>query len=115
MIVPPMLPGDIDDRPYEAAFAELGRTFPHALGDGSSKYFYLILTLTPFGDELTLDFAKTLIENEKVGQGDATDYLAISFSSTDYIGHLFGPSSLETEDNILRLDRVLAELFRLRR
>ena len=103
--------GDIDDRPYEGAFAELGRTFPHALGDGSAKYFYLILTLTPIGDELTLDFAKTLIENEKVGQGDATDYLAISFSSTDYIGHLFGPSSLETEDNILRLDRVLAELF----
>jgi len=103
--------GNIDDRAYEAAFAELGRTFPHALGDGSSKYFYLVLTLTPMGDELTLDFAKTLIENEKVGQGDATDYLAISFSSTDYIGHLFGPSSLETEDNILRLDRVLAELF----
>ena len=36
----------------------------------------------------------------------------VSFSSTDYIGHLFGPSSLETEDNILRLDRVLAELFK---
>jgi predicted AlkP superfamily pyrophosphatase or phosphodiesterase len=103
--------GDIDDRPYEAAFAELGRTFPHPLGDGSSKYFYLILTLTPIGDVMTLDFAKTLIENEKIGQGDATDYLAISFSSTDYIGHLFGPSSLETEDNILRLDQVLAELF----
>ena len=103
--------GNIDDRPYEAAFSELGRTFPHALGDGSAKYFYLILTLTPIGDELTLDFAKTLIENEKVGQGDTTDYLAISFSSTDYVGHLFGPSSLETEDNILRLDRVLAELF----
>ena len=103
--------GNIDDRPYEAAFAELGRTFPHALGDGGAKYFYLILTLTPMGDELTLDFAKTLIENEKVGQGNATDYLAISFSSTDYIGHLFGPSSLETEDNILRLDRLLAELF----
>ncbi len=102
---------DIDDRPFEAAFAELGRTFPHALGDGSAKYFYLVLTLTPIGDELTLNFAKTLIENEKVGQGNATDYLAISFSSTDYIGHLFGPSSLETEDNILRLDRLLAELF----
>ena len=103
--------GDIDDRRYEGSFAELGRTFPHTLGDGNAKHFYLVLTLTPIGDELTLDFAKTLIENEKVGQGDATDYLAISFSSTDYIGHLFGPSSLEAEDNILRLDRVLAELF----
>ena len=108
---PSYVAGDIDDRPYEAAFAQLGRTFPHALGDGSSKYFYLMLTLTPIGDELTLDFAKTLIENEKLGQKEATDYLAISFSSTDYVGHLFGPSSLETEDNILRLDRVLSELF----
>jgi predicted AlkP superfamily pyrophosphatase or phosphodiesterase len=54
------------------------------------------------------------VENEKLGHNDtgAPDYLQISFSSTDYIGHLFGPSSLETEDNILRLDRTLAELFR---
>lgn len=102
---------DIDDRPYEADFGNLGRTFPHKLGDGSSKYFYLTLSLTPVGDELTLKFAKALIENEKIGQKGVTDYLAISFSSTDYIGHLFGPSSMETEDNILRLDRTLADLF----
>jgi len=100
---------NIDDRPYEADFQPLGRTFPHQYGD--NKYLYLILSLSPAGDELTLDFTKTLIENENVGQGDAIDFLAVSFSSTDYIGHLFGPSSLESEDNILRLDRILAELF----
>ncbi len=43
--------------------------------------------------------------------GAYTDYLAVSFSSTDYVGHVFGPSSLEAEDNILRLDRSLADLF----
>jgi len=102
--------GNMDDRPYEADLKPLGRTFPHSL-DGDSKYFYLILTLTPVGDALTLEFAKALVENEKLGQGPAPDYLQISFSSTDYIGHLFGPSSLETEDNILRLDRTLADLF----
>ena len=104
--------GQMDDRPYEADLKPLGRVFPHSLG-GDSKYFYLILTLTPVGDMLTLDFAKALVENEKLGQKDnrAPDYLQISFSSTDYIGHLFGPSSLETEDNILRLDRTLADLF----
>ena len=100
---------NMDDRTYEANLQPLGRTFPHHYGD--NKYLYLILTLTPVGDELTLDFTKTLIENEKVGQGDNIDFLAVSFSSTDYIGHLFGPSSLESEDNILRLDRTLAELF----
>lgn len=104
--------GQMDDRPYEADLKPLGRTFPHALG-GDTKYFYLLLTLTPTGDMLTLDFAKALVENEKLGQNDkgAPDYLQISFSSTDYIGHLFGPSSLEIEDNILRLDRTLADLF----
>jgi predicted AlkP superfamily pyrophosphatase or phosphodiesterase len=104
--------GQMDDRPYEADLKPLGRTFPHPLG-GDTKYFYLLLTLTPVGDVLTLEFAKALVENEKLGQNDngAPDYLQISFSSTDYIGHLFGPSSLETEDNILRLDRTLADLF----
>jgi predicted AlkP superfamily pyrophosphatase or phosphodiesterase len=101
-----------DDRPYEADLKPLGRVFPHSLG-GNSKYFYLLLTLTPIGDMLTLDFAKALIDNEKLGHNatGAPDYLQISFSSTDYIGHLFGPSSLETEDNILRLDLTLADLF----
>ena len=104
--------GEMDDRPYEADLNPLGRTFPHSLG-GDTKYFYLFLTLTPVGDALTLDFAKALVENENLGHNDtgAPDYLQISFSSTDYIGHLFGPSSLETEDNILRLDRTLADLF----
>lgn len=101
--------GEMDDRPYEVHFPPLGRTFPHPLGD--NEYFYLILTLTPIGDALTLDFTKTLMEKETLGQGPATDFLAVSFSSTDYIGHFFGPSSLESEDNLLRLDRTLAELF----
>ena len=43
---------------------------------------------------------------------EVPDYLSVSFSSTDYVGHVFGPSSLEAEDNILRLDRTLAELFK---
>ena len=43
---------------------------------------------------------------------DITDYLSVSFSSTDYVGHIFGPSSLEAEDNLLRLDRTLAALFK---
>ncbi len=44
-------------------------------------------------------------------EDEIPDYLSISFSSTDYVGHLFGPSSLEMEDNLLRLDLVLADLF----
>lgn len=103
--------GEDDDRPWEVDIFGLGTTFPHPL-KGDSKYFYASLMGTPFGDELTADFARTLIKAEKLGQGEPTDFLAVSFSVTDYIGHLFGPSSLEAEDNVLRLDRLLADLFR---
>ena len=103
--------GDADDRPWETDLAGYGRVFPHPFGPATGKYFTTRLTISPVGDELTLDFAKALIDAEKLGQDDVTDYLSVSFSSTDYVGHLFGPSSLETEDNLLRLDRTLADLF----
>ena len=105
--------GDSDDKSYETNFPGYGRVFPHPYGNAEeNKYFTTFLTLSPAGDELTLDFTKALIENEQLGQDDVPDYLAVSFSSTDYIGHLFGASSLESEDNMARLDRTLAELFR---
>ena len=103
--------GDSDDRPWETDVGGFGRTFPHSFGDGTSPYFTTWLTLSPPGDRLVLDFAKQALLGEQLGQDDVTDYLAVSFSSTDYVGHVFGPSSLEAEDNILRLDRALAELF----
>ncbi len=103
--------GDSDDRDYETDFPGFGRTFPHPYGDADDKYFTTRLTLSPAGDELTLNFAKALIEEENLGQDEVPDYLAVSFSSTDYVGHVFGASSLESEDNLARLDRTLAELF----
>ena len=103
--------GDSDDREYETDFPGFGRTFPHPYGEADDKYFTTRLTLSPAGDALTLDFAKALIENEQLGQDAVPDYLAVSFSSTDYVGHVFGASSLESEDNLARLDRTLAELF----
>ena len=103
--------GKADDREYETDFPGFGRTFPHAYGEVGDKYLTTRLTLSPAGDELTLDFAKTLLDNEQLGQDDVTDYLSVSFSSTDYVGHIFGASSLESEDNIGRLDRTLADLL----
>jgi len=100
-----------DDNAWETDFPGYGRTFPHPWGERDSKYFTTLLTVSPAGDELTLDFAKTLLRAEGLGQDATPDYLSISFSSTDYVGHLFGSSSLEMEDNLLRLDRTLAELF----
>jgi hypothetical protein len=103
--------GEQDDMPWEMDVAGFGRTFPHQYGPADSKYLGNFIIFSPAGDELTLKFAKELIKEEEIGKDDITDFLAISFSSTDYIGHLFGPSSLEAEDNMLRLDRSLADLF----
>jgi hypothetical protein len=100
-----------DDNDWETDFPGYGRTFPHAWGERASKYFTTLLTVSPAGDQLTLNFAKTLLLEEDLGQDATPDYLSISFSSTDYVGHLFGASSLEMEDNLLQLDRSLAELF----
>ncbi len=103
--------GNTDAESGEMDMAGFGRTFPHQYGDATGKYFTNYLTFSPAGDELTLDFARAAIVGEQLGQDEITDYLAISFSSTDYVGHLFGASSLEAEDNMLRLDRTLAKLF----
>lgn len=66
---------------------------------------------TPYGNTLTLDLAKAAVENEHLGGGIVTDFLAVSLSSTDYIGHQFGPNSVEAEDTYLRLDNDLSAFF----
>lgn len=103
--------GARDQRPQESDLPSFGRTFPHDYGKPSDKLFYTLITLSPAGDDLTLDFTKKLIREESLGQDSIPDYLGVSFSSTDYVGHFFGPGSLESEDNIRRLDRTLADLF----
>ena len=103
--------GADDDQPWETDFPGWGRTFPHPYGPADAKYYTTLLTLSPAGDEITLDFAKALMAAEDIGMDEVTDYLSISFSSTDYVGHFFGASSLESEDNLHRLDRTLAALF----
>lgn len=72
---------------------------------------YAFLRETPFADALTTDFAIKLIEQEGMGKDDVPDFLSICYSSTDYIGHRFGPSSVETADAILRLDRNIETLM----
>jgi len=104
--------GDRDDQEWETNLEPYGRVFPHPFGPADGGGFSTFLTLSPAGDDLTLDFAKALIENESIGADAVTDYLSVSFSSTDYVGHVFGPSSLESEENMLRLDRTLAALFK---
>ena len=98
-----------DDSPYEYSLEGEKPTFPYDL----SKVEKPLSTLssTPFGNQLVLDFALEAIEGEGLGQDEITDFLAVSFSSTDYAGHAFGPRAVELEDMYLRLDLDIAQLL----
>lgn len=108
-----------DDKPYERPFQNTEKAvFPYDLkaisnikrfGRGESKYE--ILASTPHGNTLTLAFAKAAIEGEGMGLDSIPDLLALSFSSTDYAGHQFGPHSMEIQDIYLRLDRELGDFI----
>lgn len=93
-----------DDATYETG-ALGGRTFPHNLKQFAGKN-YGILPVTPYGNTMTFEMAKAAINGEQLG-ATGTDMLAVSLSSPDYIGHNFGPNSVEAEDGFLRLDKDL--------
>lgn len=99
-----------DNKSYESPIGGEDNTFPHRT-DTVRRGRYGAFRTTPYGNTFTVDMAKAAIEGEQLGQAGATDFLAVSFSSPDYIGHSFGPNSIEVEDNYLRLDRDIADLL----
>jgi len=101
-----------DDKEYENTIrTEKTTTFPHKLSVIPAKDKYEAFRTTPFANTFSFDFAKKAIENEKMGAGKFTDFLALSISSTDYVGHAFGPNSIEAEDTYLRLDKDIADFL----
>lgn len=102
-----------DNNPYEGVFdGEKTPTFPHnlpALRDSNENYS--LIKNTPFGNNITTEMALAAIIGEKLGEDEITDFLALSYSSPDYIGHQFGPMSVEVQDNYLRLDQDIAQLL----
>ncbi len=102
---------DSDNKSYEGKLTgELLPVFPHNIKSAYAKNHGSFRS-TPFGNSLTLDFAKTVLDAYQLGNGTATDFLTINCASTDYVGHLFGPNSVEIEDTYLRLDLDLASFF----
>lgn len=103
-----------DNNKYEETFdGETAPVFPHELPKLFPKKNgkYGLIRSTPFGNSLTEDFAEAAIIGENLGKNAKTDFLCVSFSSTDYVGHMFGPTSREIEDTYLRLDKELADFF----
>lgn len=103
-----------DDNVYEEPFkGEDKPVFPRDLMKLKKDNGYDLIKATPFGNSLTLDFAKAAIDSEDLGANPAgvTDFLAVSLSSTDYVGHQFAINSIEVEDTYLRLDADLGEFL----
>lgn len=100
-----------DENEYESK--PLGsdqKGFPYDLQRFVGKNYGAIAS-TPHGNTLTFMLAKEAIVNEQMGRDSITDFLAVSFSSPDYIGHAFGPNSIEVEDAYLRFDQELGAFF----
>ncbi|WP_420604213.1 alkaline phosphatase PafA [Flagellimonas sp.] len=102
-----------DNNGYEGLFEdETTPTFPHSTPNLLSKTKdFEILKYTPYGNSITADFALEALEKESLGTDAITDFLAISFSSTDYIGHKYGVNSKEVQDVYLRLDKDLERIL----
>jgi len=103
-----------DQNVYEGRLrGEATTTFPHDLpslwdkNGGTS-----VLRVTAYGNSITTDFALEALKNEDLGKDEDTDFLAISYSSTDYVGHFYGVNSKEIQDTYIRLDGDLAKIFK---
>ncbi|MFL5788198.1 MAG: alkaline phosphatase PafA [Flavisolibacter sp.] len=102
---------DSDVQDYEGLFrGENTSSFPHNMSE-IYKQDRGSIRSTPFGNTLTLNFAKQAIEGYHLGEDAVTDFLTVNCASTDYVGHMFGPNSIEIEDTYLRLDQDLSNFF----
>lgn len=100
-----------DDVAWEGKLSGQAKpVFPHEL-IGTSGDAFGVITTSPWGNTMTKEMAIAAIKGENLGKGKETDFLAVSFSTPDRIGHAFGPNSVEQEDNYLKLDMEFAELF----
>ncbi|TKT91886.1 alkaline phosphatase PafA [Dyadobacter frigoris] len=100
-----------DDEPWEGKLPGVAKpVFPYELA-GLAGDAFGVVTTTPWGNTMTKDMAIAAIKGENLGKGKDTDFLAVSFSSPDRIGHAFGPTSVEQEDNYLKLDMEFAEML----
>lgn len=102
-----------DNNEFEGMFkGETKPVFPHKLTHFIKQEEGLgIIRSTPFGNSLIKDLAIQLVKSENLGKSYRSDFLAISFSSTDYVGHMYGPQSIEVQDTYLRLDKDIEELL----
>lgn len=112
--LPPDLYQFVDDGAGERPVIGWARTFPHPLGRRGGRPdgdFYTRWQRSPFSDEYLGRMAETMVERMQLGHGAGTDFLGVSFSALDMVGHAYGPRSHEVQDVLLRLDATIGRLL----
>ena len=102
-----------DNMPYEHVIDTVkGAVFPYELSKlWNPERGYSLIKSTPYGNTILTELAKSTISSEEMGKDEITDFLAMSYSSSDYIGHAFGPRSIELEDMYIKLDQEIEGLL----
>lgn len=100
-----------DDFPGERSLGNHPASFPYPLEQIREKMGYKLMPLTPWGNTFIFDAAYAAIQAENLGQNNTTDFLCLSFSTPDYMGHAFGPQAIEIQDMYLRFDLELAKFL----
>ena len=98
-----------DNNPFEKTFTgKTTPTFPYNLKElRKTNGNFNLLKAVPYGNSIVTDFAEAAIKGENLGKGEFVDFLAVSYSSTDYVGHQFGVQAIELEDTYIRMDKEL--------
>ncbi|MFO0902102.1 MAG: alkaline phosphatase family protein [Pirellulales bacterium] len=102
-----------DANPYEGDYEKIGVAFPHVLESTDMVRVRKQVACSRFGNEVTLELVEQILIHEQLGQDDDPDVFAVGFSSNDFVGHNFGPHSLEVQDVTYRTDLLLKKLVDL--
>jgi predicted AlkP superfamily pyrophosphatase or phosphodiesterase len=100
-----------DDVPFERGGAGWTQTFPHPLGKAGDTVFAQHWSQSPFADAYLGDMAQAAVDDMDLGTEDRLDFLGVSFSMVDAVGHAFGPRSHEIQDTLVRLDQTIGKLL----
>lgn len=109
--LPDRVPPANDDAPWEGSFSDGSRTFPHALADTGTRNVVADVLLSPYSLEALYNVVCTAIKAEGLGADNFTDILAIGASTTDYLGHTFGPDSREVQEMYVHTDKMVERLI----
>lgn len=100
-----------DDVAQEHGVAGWTPTFPHPLGNAGDAAYLAHWLQSPYPDDYLGRMAEAAIDEMHLGTEDRTDFLGVSFSMLDAVGHAFGPRSHEVQDVLIRLDRTIGSLL----